>query len=186
LRQGSSLYTSFQDARVSARRSFSLQEPWLDDNGDGIPNTFDDGREAARRGFGFTGTFDVEEWPPFIREATASAVSPAGVVTISAEVLVNEKAGDKVQEVWAVIYEPDYEAPQGGVEMVALPSAPVPLIASGNDRWQISYPGFTKSGAYRVVVYARNNRNLYAQPALLEVAGPGSGDQRIFLPSITR
>jgi hypothetical protein len=71
--------------------------------------------------------------------------------------------------------------------MVALPSAPVSLIASGNDRWQVSFPGFTENGAYQVVVHARSNRDLYAQPLRLTIdVGSASNGEKIYLPAITR
>ena len=61
LRQGNSLLVSFENAAEPIGRNFLLQEPWLDDNGNGIPNDPGDGQEAARRGFNFADTLsDIE------------------------------------------------------------------------------------------------------------------------------
>lgn len=183
LRQGSSLYNSFQEARWATQAAFTIQSPWLDDNGNGIANDNQDGQLASRRGFAFPGSFDAqnEEWPPYIAQVEGPATIENGRGLISAEVLIDERRGDEVQTVWAVIYAPSYQAPPASVEMVALPP-PVSLIDRGNNQFQVEYQGFNETGTYQVTLYAKSAHSWLARPVTFEVQ---TGHQ-LYLPTIIR
>ena len=183
LRQGSTLYNSFLEAGWATRAASRLltQTPWLDDDGDGVANSSEDGLQAARRGFGFAGSFaTAEHWPPYVRQVWGPTQIKNGLGTVEAEVLVNE-GKDKIKNVWAVVYPPSYQPPTGGSEMVASPVG-VPLIERGNDRYAIDYPGFTEIGTYQVVVHASSDQGLLARPVTVEV----TTGWRVFLPALIR
>lgn len=164
----SSLYDSFQAARWAVKvATGDAQTPWLDDNGNGIPNESSDGLEAQRRGFTFTGTLAGEEWPPYIVEASGPPALEAGAGVIRARVLDNPTDG--VRRVWAVIYPPSYSppAPTSGLVRETLPT--IVLLDQGNGWYAAAYPGFTERGAYRVVIYAEDGEGLEARPVAVLV-----------------
>ncbi|MCX7670355.1 MAG: C13 family peptidase, partial [Anaerolineae bacterium] len=53
LDRGDSLYGSFRNASRAVQAVYLDQTPWLDDNGNGVPNEPSDGAEAQRRGFSY-------------------------------------------------------------------------------------------------------------------------------------
>jgi len=178
LGQGESLYAAFQTARwatLSARRT---QTPWLDDNGNGIPNELTDGHEAARQGFAYVGTLTAEQWPPYIVQATGPAEITQGRGIIRAEVRDDEQ----VRRVWAVIYPPSYRPPESGEELISEALPTIVLQAQGNDQFAATYTGFDELGLYQVVIYAEDNGGREARPIAMEVR-TGWG---IYLPLVMR
>jgi parallel beta-helix repeat protein len=176
LGQGESLYAGFQTARwavASARRG---QTPWLDDSGNGIANEAGDGRLAEQRGFTY-GTLDGR-WPPHIWQAHGPAAIEQGQGVIQAHVMDDHT----VHRVWAVIYAPSYQPPQGGEKIVqeALPT--LVLQDQGNDWYAATYTGFDEVGLYRVVVYAEDNDRLEARPVAVEMRT----GWRTFLPVLLK
>ena len=177
LRQGSSLLNSFQNAAGPVKHNFGLQEPWLDDNGNGIPNDPGDGQEAARRGFNFAGSLDnsdtpqyIQQWPPYIKQATVTELAATTANRRSkAELLIDQQFGDTIKDVWAEIYPPSYVPPTTSAEMVRSPLPPCPLIGIGNNEYVAQCSGFSESGTYRVIVYALSNQGLLSQPVALTV-----------------
>lgn len=107
LGRGMSLYGAFSEARSVSTAAHPDQTPWLDDNGDGLPNGHADGNEAQRRGFTYAGTFHNEQWPPYIMRAEAPAQIVHGEGTIKVEV----RDDQGVLSVWAKIYKPSYTPP---------------------------------------------------------------------------
>ena len=181
LAQGSSLYASFDNAQRSTRQLWLDQVAWLDDNGDGVANSPNDGNVAQQRGFAYANTFDDSAWPPYI-ETVAQPKIENGRGIIEATVLADE--GNPVKTVCAVIYPPDYVEPQPGegvVDMVESP-APVSLLRDGNsNRYRVADSGFTQTGIYRIVVYAESENGQTARPVAVEV-----GSEDVYLPMITR
>lgn len=183
LDQGGSLFTAFEEAGVSAWVATGRNQiPYLDDNGNGIPNEAEDGRLAAQRGFRFAGTFAPEEeqqWPPYV-----AVVSNPGGVKQGAGVIQAEVRDDKrVKRVWAVIYPPSYQPPVAdSPEMVQEVLPTIVLQSLGSGQYAASYTGFSEKGEYRVVVYAEDDEGLEARPADLQVR-TGYG---VFVPAIKR
>jgi len=177
LGQGLNLYSSFWHARTTVNRLYSLQDPWLDADGDQIPNELEDAALAAARGFDQSGTFD-NVWPPFILPVHASIPITNGRGVIDVEVRDNEA----VESVWAVIYPPSYQPAQSGEELVAEALDTILLQPQANDRYRVAYTGFQEHGRYRVVIHARDAQKLEARPVVIEVHNGG----QIFLPLITR
>ena len=112
LDRGMSLNSSFAEARWTLQEAHPFQTPWLDDNGNGIPNEVEDGQEAAQRGFAYAGTFSNPQWPPYIAQAVVQLEE--GV--IKAQIQAQE--GKIVSSTWALIYRPSYEPPPPGQDMV--------------------------------------------------------------------
>ncbi|MBV7334338.1 C13 family peptidase [Chloroflexi bacterium TSY] len=180
LEQGSSIFSSFQTARAAAQAANSLQQPWLDGDGDGVPNEQSDGEIAAQRGFGFAGTLSEESWPPLIREAMGPTSIESNRGVIEATVLDDVE----VDDVWAVIYSPSYVSPNEGEE-IAQETSILPTIVlqrKGNNRYAAEYPGFDERGIYRIVIYADDNEGLFARPVSIDV----DTGRNIFLPLVRR
>ncbi|MFM7582871.1 MAG: carboxypeptidase-like regulatory domain-containing protein, partial [Caldilinea sp.] len=194
LRQGNSLLVSFENASEPIRRNFLLQEPWLDDNGNGIPNDPGDGQEAARRGFNFAGTLNdtplyVKQWPPYIApgKITHSEISlGSSIRRIRAEVLLDRQYGDSVKDVWVEIYPPSFEPPANSTEMVRSPLAACPLRDIGNNQFEAQCDGFTEFGEYQVIVYASSNGGLVAQPRGLKITLQEPATDELYLPLVWR
>lgn len=78
LGQGATLHSAFQAAAWAVQQTGNLQEPWLDGNGNGVPNEPRDAAEAARRGFAYAGTLADDRWPPYIAQADPIRIDDAG------------------------------------------------------------------------------------------------------------
>jgi hypothetical protein len=186
---GSSLYTSFAVASHSVQEAWHrLQVPWLDDNGNGIPNDDTDGQEAQQRGFTFVGTLDGEHddapfWPPHVAEVPLPEMTGDGAGRIRANVLAHPE--NRVRRVWAVIYPPSYTPPAPGDELVREELPTIVLTDQGGDWYGTQYPGFQEPGAYRVVVYAESASGLEAQPEAVTLQ-VGQGTTRVYLPLVRR
>ena len=177
-----SLYGAFEEARWVAEEVHPDQTPWLDDNGDGIPNS-GDGLEAQRRGFAYAGTFAEEEkWPPYIAWANLGSIQEArGVITAD----VRDDKG--VFQVWAVIYKPSYVLPDPDVteEIVQEILPTVQLLDPNFDGiYTAEYEGFNEVGEYRIVIYAVDQENLEGRPKTLTVQ-VGQANQ-VYLPLVLR
>lgn len=181
LQQGQTLAQSFLDAQVAVRRIVSLQDPWLDSDGDGKPNELEDRNIAAARGFGI-GALSTDEanenWPPFIKSASAPTTINNRRGIISAE--VRDDKG--VDQVWAVIYPPSYTPPQNADELTPETLPTIVLQPQGNNRYAAEYPGFDENGLYRIVIQAKDDRLFTARPLAITV----NTGTRLFLPLVAR
>ena len=164
LTQGASVYGAFESARGATRSGYPYQNPWLDANGNSIPNEAADAQIAALRGFAYAGTLSGDQWPPYIAQTTPVAVT-AGRGNLRVEV----RDDDAVRYVWAVIYPPSYTPPATQEELVqeTLPTAM--LLSQGNGWYGAQYTGFDEMGEYRVVFYAEDDLGLSAQPVAIMV-----------------
>lgn len=165
LGQGESLYAGFQAARWAVQSAHPDQTPWLDDDGDGIANEAEDGREAQRRGFNYAGTLADEAWPPYIVQASGPDRIEQGQGTIRANVLDDQG----VRRVWAVIYPPSYQPPTSGEEMPSVTLPTIVLLNQGGGWFAATYTGFNETGLYRVVIQAEDNAGMEARPLSLAV-----------------
>lgn len=178
LQDNESLYSAFHIARSATQIAHPVQTPWLDDNGNGVPNEAADGQEAQLRGFAYVGTLVGEQWPPYIAQAVGPDEITQGNGVLRATVLDDEQ----VRRVWAVIYAPTYRPPAPGEEMVleALPT--LVLLNQGGSEFAATYTGFDELGMYRVVIYAEDNGGREARPVVVAVR-TGWG---IYLPLVLR
>ncbi|MCX6047640.1 MAG: hypothetical protein NT075_21285 [Chloroflexi bacterium] len=178
LQQNYSLHNSFRAAYAVARELTGLiQEPWLDGNGNGIPNEPEDVTLASQRSAGYTDK-STETWAPYVVSVTGPATFSNRRGVIQAEVRDNKH----VRRVWAVIYAPSYRPPVNSAELVPETLPTIVLQGQGNDKFAGEYPGFDESGLYRVAVYAEDDEGLIAQPKIIQI----NTGYKIFLPSIMR
>jgi hypothetical protein len=179
LRQGYDVFNSFWQAREAVGQVRSLQAPWLDADGDAIPNEREDFAAASQRGFHYPGTFADELWPPSVVDAHGAAPEPAGPLRIEATIVDNEQ----IDQAWAVVYPPSFVPPDDSVELVAEAPYSVTLTALGGDRFAGTYFGPAEIGAYRIAVHARDLDHLLARPAVFEIQ---LGGAEVFLPFVSR
>ncbi|MGB4980065.1 MAG: NosD domain-containing protein [Anaerolineae bacterium] len=159
-----SVFSSFQTATWAVTAAHPLQQPWLDSDGDGIPNEVNDRLEAARRGFGDPGAFCktpacAPTWPPVIEQV---AVRPGAW---GDDAMIEARVSDDVEVslVWALMYPPTYQAPTG--PELADDQAPTHvLLPQGNAWYRAAFPQLSDAGAYRFVVYARDISGANARP----------------------
>ncbi|MEM7535802.1 MAG: C13 family peptidase [Chloroflexota bacterium] len=203
LGRSESLYSSFREAKIAAETAHPDQMPELDSNGNGVPNELNDYQEAAQRGFGFVGTFsplDAEDeltvldnedgqdmWPPYIAGVEPPAEVNNQQGTIQATVMDNQG----VRHVWAVIYDPSYEAPSDGDALIREDGNEfvhtIRLLDNGGNSYSVNYPGFREEGVYRIVLYAEDEEGYEARPrAVTFRVGEEPPAFSIYLPVVSR
>ncbi len=180
LGQSLDLYTAFQWGTAAVQASGLWQTPWLDDNGNAVPNDDTDGKIAAGRGlanFAFSG-----ERPPVIDAIRSPVIGENGEGTLRVE--VRDDTG--IAKVWTEIYTPSFVEPapaaDGTIPDLNLPE--VTLSDSNGDGVYIGvYEGFTTDGDYRLVTYAEDNAGNLSQPSVYTVT---VGQTMVYLPLILR
>ncbi|MEM7538504.1 MAG: fibronectin type III domain-containing protein [Chloroflexota bacterium] len=184
IRQGHDVYSSFEHAREQISLINDFQHPWLDADGDSIPNESDDFTLAAERGFGFPGTF-MDFWPPYIVDAEENTTGLRTTTNNFTRIIEAEvRDNHRVDDVWAVIYPPSYQPPTSSEELVQQPEQVVLLQPVGNDRYAVTYPGFTETGTYKIHIHAVDEDGLAAAPVVMEIQN--GFENRVYLPVITR
>ena len=179
LRQGYSFPNSFRAAYVVARELTQLaQEPWLDANGNGIPNEPEDVTLATQRGLGYPDKANTDAWAPYI----VHAQGPAAILNRRGAIQAEVRDNKHVRRVWAVIYPPSYRPPSNSSVLVpeALPT--LVLQPQAQDQFIGEYPGFDEIGTYRIAVYAEDDDNLLAQPQVIKI----QNGYQIFMPTVKR
>jgi len=183
LQQGFNLSASFFEARSAAKNVYSLQDAWLDSNGNGLANEFEDAALAAQRSFAYAGSLPGDEWPPHIFQA--AAVTTGQDQTVRLRVDVRDDAG--VRQVWAVVYAPGYTPPAANqvLQPEVLPTFLFTRVDNDN-HWEAEIPGLTKSGRYQFFIHADDDQGLVARPVVVEVNTAGNNDAKVFLPLVAR
>lgn len=184
LHQGGTLADSFDRARRVAISAFALQKSWLDADGDGIANEFEDAAISAKRSFANAGTLASNQWSPHIFSVT----EPTTIETFSGIIRADVRDDLKVSQVWAVVYPPDYTTPNNVQELQAETLPNFNLTPTGEENiFAGIFTGFTQTGTYRIVINAADNDGLVATPRELEVTiVAGTEAATIYLPLVTR
>jgi len=166
LGRGLSLYSGFAEGQLVAQTWHNDQTPWLDSNGNGVPNEKADFEEAQQRGFSYAGTFaENDKLPPWI-----SLVLPPDKIENRAGLLkarVDDDIAEAKLTVWAVIYKPSYVPPAPGTELVSefQQLSTVRLLGPDKDKfYQGLYENFVEPGTYRIVIYAVDEDGLQGRP----------------------
>lgn len=163
-----SLRFCFDQARTAIATTGNLQAPWIDDNGDGLSNTLDG---SLAQGRFVTQFFGIS--PPHFVAATVRAVGSNGVLEARLE-----SGSEPVELVWAAVYAPSFAEPSSTTLDLGVPLVALNPVAGQPDLYRATYTGgFAEPGAYRVVFYAQDSVESYAQPWLLI-----SGGTQVFLP----
>ncbi len=179
---GLSLWGSFMEAQCAVQVARPLQAPWLDDDGDGMPNEPHDGLVAARRGFIPPETYGLS-WPPYVAQAGIGEIA-AGDGVITAEV----RDDGHVLSVWAEVFTPSYVplTPTTPYELVQDDQENLPTVmlldGNGDGIYGATFMGFEEVGDYRIVVYAIDDEGLVGRPKEMRVRVGG----QIYLPVILK
>jgi len=178
LQQGRNLFDSYYEAENYVSGLYTFQKPWLDANGNGIPNEREDDRIASQRSFAYAGTLD-DSWSPYIARVIGPDQIDKGNGILQAEV----RDDGRVEDVWGVIYPPSYvpEETRPG-ELIQETLQTLQLISAGNDQYRAEYASFDEIGTYRIVIHAEDNKGLLARPRTLNVVV----GYRLYLPKISR
>lgn len=178
LAQGKTLLGAFYEAQANTQHTPSVQTPWLDDDGDGIPNDGDDGALAAQLSFRVPGAFDhtATLWQPYIVQGAVHTATDT-----RREIWAEVRDDGNVESVWAVIYPPSYQPATGGEALVSGPP-PITLQARGNHEYAGLYGAFDEPGDYRIEIYALDDDGLHS-PVKVITFNNGS---RLFLPLIQK
>ena len=183
LEQRQSLKAAFDAGQwaVSERSAIRLvQTPWLNGDGNNIPNEAADNRAAETRGFALSGSFPDDNWAPEIEQAEVRNLNTAtGLGTIWAAAVDDSR---QVKQVWAVVYPPSY-TPGSGEELIKEPE-PVGLVKAATLPFGAEYSSayvFSETGMYRVVLYAEDDAGLVSQAREVHVGG-----YAVYLPLVSR
>jgi hypothetical protein len=185
LHQGSNLVDSFQKAFWTVTTAHSDQVPWLDVNGNGIPNEpadFDGQGEPSPPGP------PEEVWPPYVAALSTTLTTETGTGIIQAQVLDDQA----VLQVWAVIYPPSYEPPQISEQLTQVTVPTIVLLEQENNWYAAAYNDFDEPGMYRVVIYALDSDGLEGQPVTRTITvshdnnDPEHDAMRLYLPLIVQ
>jgi hypothetical protein len=169
------LCTSFEQARAAVLATSLDQTPWLDADGDKLPNEAADCEQV--RSVGLASSF--AEQPPIIDQVRApTELTPETPVEVRIRVRDDVGIGD----VWVVIYPPSFVEPEvdGTTPEIDLPR--VNLVATGAaDEYAATLTGLNEPGSYRLVFYATDNSGGQAQPRAALTVSQG---YRNYLPLI--
>jgi hypothetical protein len=158
------LQQAFEQGRAAAWLATNqYQQAWLDDNGDGNPNSAIDGANAAFRGLvGSVGTGGrpIVGWQ---------------IVNVSNGLLVvSARAGAGVSSVRVEVLRPDRAQTLVNGELNVLEADRVTLSDSGNGIWVATYGQFNVDGIYALVAYAWDSDGSPAAPVETRVQVVGS------------
>lgn len=183
LESGAGLYRAYQSAIWAVQAVHPAQTPWLDADGDGLPNEAEDETAAAQRGLPYVMAFCgsvqgpahqakssalpehqapicVPSWPPYLVQAEITGSLVGGRGELRAQV----RDDDAVALVWAEIFPPSYHAPDVCVGWMQDPVDRIVMVSQGGDWYGANYDGFDQAGTYHVVFYAKDNEDLDARP----------------------
>ncbi len=163
LGRGMSFYEAFEEGKWAAKQGHADQQPWLDDNGDGVANGAQDGPIAASRSLACAVLSHSDNWPPNVDQVEVRALEGD-----QGEIWARVEDDVQVKWVWAVIYPPSYKAPASGEEMVAEP-VPVPLLERQGGWYAGTYGRFDETGLYRLVVHAEDSEALRGRPKEIQM-----------------
>ncbi|MEM7531398.1 MAG: leucine-rich repeat domain-containing protein [Chloroflexota bacterium] len=177
LHQEHNLGYSFQQSAKRVQDFHRSQQPWIDANGNSTPNEADDIAQASLRSFAEAGTLG-DDWPPYIASATYMDSPTDTDIHFRAD--VRHKGGNTdLDDVWGVVYPPDYFAPtetasesdgelnQSSLNVIEFVPEDGTMGAAYVEA--MSYPGFTQTGIYTVVIHARDVKGLSARPVAVTV-----------------
>jgi len=180
LARKASLLSSFQAAKSAVESSTLNQTPWLDANGNSIPNEPEDETIAAQRGFTYAGTFISEQWPPYIADVPVPVVQNR-----RADIRAEVRDDFDIERVWAIIYPPSYQPPDESEELVQESLQTILLLDQGNSIYTATHSGFDENGTYRIVIYAQDRDRQQARPVTVEVQ-VGTSSHALYLPLLIK
>jgi hypothetical protein len=177
-----SLKDAFDTAQLAASRATAQdQQAWLDDNGDSVPNTVEDGRASEVRGLIGSVTTGGR---PFLTWTLVNTTTGA--------LIVSAQAANGASAVVVEVARPNSSQTYVPGQINLAPHDFVPLTPVGNGQWVGSYNGFTAAGIYRLLAYGFDADGSPALPAEINVVvggvtvTPTPESHRVFVPVIRR
>ncbi|HIC90438.1 MAG TPA: hypothetical protein EYP04_13690 [Anaerolineae bacterium] len=162
------LKTCYHQAKAAVTLAGNKQTPWMDDNGDGLADSNDGSIAQNRYVAHFFGAS-----PPQIMDASVTVENGSGVLTATVE-----RGAEEVTLVWAAVYAPSFHEPISTTLELGVPLLRLEADPEVEGLYRTTYPGgFTEPGQYRVLFYAQDRAETYAQPKLVIV-----GERRLYLP----
>jgi len=160
---GKNVAEAFASAQAGIGEATRFQHPQMD---------------ADNSGTGNDGPSDIPAQSVYIGNGTPlggnapliSAVSPSRILTgtNTAEIFAEVTDPDGIARVWAVIRPPAYATGTSQKPIMELPS--IDLLPESGKRFTGTYDGFSISGTYQVIVYARDRKGDTASPVLTEIS----------------
>ena len=149
------------------------QEPWLDDNGDGIADR-SDGQIAADRYIVTT----LGGFGPTIQNASVPLSGTTG--TLTAQV---ERGAQEIDLVWAAVYAPSFQEPVSTTLGLGVPIVLLQEDSEQEGLYRATYAGgFDETGEYRVIFYAQDQAGMHAPPRRVVV----KPSWELYLPLVLR
>lgn len=175
LGQEKNLGYSFYESSKIVQKFYKKQQPWIDADGNGIPNELSDISAASLRSIA-NWSFGAG-WPPYIAQAQVMTDRAGGELRLQAEVR-HEYDNSYIKKVWGVVYPPDYVHPTGDADYTdegQLNGPELEIIeftadASTNALF-VSTEGtqFTQPGRYQVAIHAQDLNGLEARPIIVDI-----------------
>jgi len=168
------LCTAYETARAAVQAAWPEQTPWIDDNGDAVADEKDCQVARGRGLASFSGgSVPVVDW------LRVGQVSESGAATVAAQV----RDDVAVLTVTVEVYPPGLAVPGTGEgEMPVLPVDRLVLTdTDSSEVYETTYAGFTETGIYRLVAYARDDDGNLSLPRTVTV-----GEQKMCLPLVVR
>jgi hypothetical protein len=161
----------FDEAQLAVQLSGVEQEPWMDDNADGVPNS-GDGTVASTR----TLTRFFSSVRPTILETTVEQDGNNGVLTARVE-----PGAEALKLVWAAVYRPSFTEPVSTTLNLNVPVVRLEPVADEAGLYRFEYiNGFTETGDYRIIFYAQDRLGISATPRRF------GATEEIYLPAVSR
>lgn len=167
---GANIRQAFNNAKLLIEIAEPLQIPQLDDNGDGIYNSSEDGIRSSRiyLGSGIVLAGDA----PYIGGVCPDQVldAPSKMAGTEATLWIeNIVATGEIGKVWAVITPPGPESTDCGI----IQRVSFPLVADGEDRYAGAYDAFDEKGTYDVSIYAMDDDGDISAPVSATIRQQG-------------
>lgn len=173
LSQDNGICMSFRNAQDSVQQLSTIQEPWIDANGNQVPNEVAD-CETADQLISGSGVLPEDSWAPYI----VTVEGPENITDQRGIIRAQVRDNKAVARVWAVVYPPSYVSPTNGQELVPEDLPSFDLVVEGNEMYSAEYTHFDELGSYRIAIYARDESGLITGPYILEV----QNGKQVFLP----
>jgi hypothetical protein len=159
--ESSNLLAAFNQAKSAVALTGNSQNPWLDDNGDGLYNPSDGSYAVNRFVAGFFGAL-----VPEIMTADVNVTDGTGTITVAVE-----RGDEPVDIVWAAVYAPSFQEPEYTSLDLFVPLIELEPDPAHPGQFTANYNAFGEAGLYRVVIYAEDRAGNQATPRLVLLGG---------------
>jgi hypothetical protein len=169
LRRGTSLHDAFLTAEELIKgddKLFRNQQPWLDDDGDGLYTSLD-GTHAAEITLAGDG---IHAAPPPTITKVHPRQSLAENVTDATLWVRTTPSADGIRQVRAILIKPDFTAREYQGLDTPYEQPTLELIYNpAQDRYELSYEGFSQSGRWEIVYQAQNKEGVWSDKVKGEI-----------------